>query len=131
MRLDTSVRDLSLAVYIKTVLLMDEGVELGRVIATNVQLKHLESLWNVLTDMCVIDPMASVSPKYKDDLAPEDVAALNAYFGKLAENEKTDLVGVMKGYITSQLVEETTAAGASFAATLGLLIPRRALYGEH
>ena len=27
-------------------LLMDEGVELGRVITTNVQLKHLESLWH-------------------------------------------------------------------------------------
>ena len=108
--LDTSVRDLQLAMYIKTVLLMDEGVELGRVITTNVQLKHLESLWNVLTDMCVIDPMAGVSPKYKQELSPDDAAALNAYLGKLAENEKNDLVGVMKSYVTLRTTRSPSAA---------------------
>ena len=57
--------------------------------------------------------------QYKDELTPDDAAALEAYLGKLAESEKNDLVGVMKSYITQQLVEETTAAGASFAGTLG------------
>ena len=39
----------------------EEVVDLGRVISSNVQLKHLEALWNILTDMTVVDPFASVS----------------------------------------------------------------------
>lgn len=55
-----------LANYAKTVLLITDAVEvLGRTIATQVKLKHIESLWNILEEMTDVDPFSKVHEKYR------------------------------------------------------------------
>ena len=70
-RLDQSVGEQFLSQYIKTVLLMDESVvNLGRAIVTNVQLKHVASLYDELTSMTNLDPLAKVSSPIPTTISP-------------------------------------------------------------
>jgi len=112
-RLDQSVGEQFLSQYIKTVLLMDESVvNLGRAIVTNVQLKHVASLYEELTSMTNLDPLAKVHPKYKEPLAEDFKPRLGVFLDKLSEDEKGTLISVMSDWVSSRLDGNMSATGA-------------------
>uniref|UniRef100_A0A7S2DCV1 RZ-type domain-containing protein n=1 Tax=Octactis speculum TaxID=3111310 RepID=A0A7S2DCV1_9STRA len=119
-QLDTSVGEITLAQYVAKVLLMERATEdLGHAISASVQLKHLEALWNVLTELTKIDPFAAVSPKYKVDLSEDNAVQLRRYLDKLDEAKVATLRDHLKTLVTTYFVEESMSPTASLSVALG------------
>ena len=114
-----AVGDLSLHGYVKSVLLLDDAVDLGRAVATLVKLKHVASLWTLLTDVTEVDPFAKVMPKYREPLLPGQEASLGAFVDALADDDKETLRSIVKQYVTGHLCEERSAATSSMGGDLG------------
>jgi len=117
LRLD--VGDMSLGQYVRTVLCMEE-VEFGSsLIATKVKLKHIDCLRKLLRDFTVVDPFASVRPKYRAPLDEKDQALLTERAAKMDLNV---LCSVLKEYIISILSEDNQSATHTIKSVMDFLL---------
>jgi hypothetical protein len=128
-QLDTSVGELLLSKYVKGFLLVDNGVgsgeddaafvDLGRTVSSQVQLKHIEALWEIVLDLTEVNPFAKVSEKYRRELEKEPTAELAAFVGGLGESDRDALRVVLKAFIVDNLSETTTSDSRPLAEILG------------
>jgi len=104
-RLDETVGEMMLLQYLRTVLLMDDTTQIGsRAIIQQVQLKHLEALWNLLSSITEVDPLENISQRYTEPLS-DRMSKLLKTRGKLMEIGT--LIPLLKGFIVNQLIEGT------------------------
>jgi hypothetical protein len=114
--LDTTLGDMLLSKYISTVLM--DPTEIGsRIVAQQVRLKHLESLWGLLMELTTADVFANIDARYKKPLEEATMSELLAATGK--ENFDTEaLLGCMKSLILEQLKNGILSPDATAYSTL-------------
>ena len=133
--LDSKLSNMLLSEYASTVLMMDEI--LGRSISQLVQLRHLESLWDALTEMTNCDMFSKVHTAYRAPLTERLVilVSISVYVLTLIySNRSTDLLlaclkssvfdadtllPVMKAFIMDHLQDKVIDAKISVSLCLG------------
>jgi hypothetical protein len=117
LRLD--IGDMSLGQYVRTVLCMEE-VEFGSpLVTTKVKLKHMDCLRKLLRDYTVVDPFASVRPKYRLPLDEKEQDVLTKAASTM---DLAILCPVLKEFIIEQLKEEHLSSHTTMKDVAGMLI---------
>jgi len=123
-RLDYSVANMPLGVYLHTVLLMtDVTGELGsKAIAQDLKLMHLESFWYLLTEMtsAANDPWDDISAKYKKKIESETMKEMLTSAAK--EFHLDILLPNLKAFIKEQLKEEFLNENENAANVIGYIL---------
>lgn len=109
--LSENVGEMFLGKYIRSVLLIEDELR-SRVISQQVQLKHLESIWNILTDMTNCDPFSNVNDVYKSSLSSRSRYELEKVL-KNPNFKSAKILSILKSFITENLQERTIAPSTS------------------
>jgi energy-coupling factor transporter ATP-binding protein EcfA2 len=116
---DSKVAEMALGTYVEQVLLLNpQQAFSSNSIAKNVQLKHIQALYELLQGLLVVDIFANVHKKYRAKLEQKAIEAVRA------EIQHLDLIILLpayKDFILTQLTEEHIAVNSSIISTIGYL----------
>lgn len=85
-------------------------------------MKHIESLWNLLTELTELNPFAKVDIKYKEKLnIQQEEEITQFYLMNLNENEKEEFRNILKNFILNHLTEKTTSNLKPMSEIIGFL----------